>query len=160
MINKTLVLEVKDFLDSGNQTFLETLISMDRCDIQGQAVIRYLLQLKHWPFTTESRYSDAIEHLFADFPERVLRDPSEYQEITAKMILDAFGYECKTVEPDPEPVENDEQLAEKEYKKPRKSKTNKEGESGSKTFKNLANIDTSEASERLKKIINIQRGND
>lgn len=162
MINSELGSGVSRFLESGDRSFLATMQSMDRNSIEAQAVIRYLMQIKHWPFTPDSEFAGLLDHFFAEFPERKKLNPQEYQATTFSLIKDTFGYECVVVVPEPRPEPE---------KKPAKKPTSKrskpemipeeesEGASGSKTYKSLAGaVDTKGASERLKKTIAIQRG--
>jgi len=150
MINSDLAKGVKLFLEAGDRGFLDLLMGLDRNNIEGQAVVRYLIQLKHWPFTPNSGFSEALDHLFAEYPERAKRDPSEYQAVTFSLIKDAFDYECVVVVPTPRP----EGVAEKKPKKPtRKPKPVMESE-----VVPDSDIDTTGASDRLKRVIGIQRG--
>lgn len=134
-INMSLVSDVKEFLDSGDRSFLTILRTGDRNDIEGQAVVRYLMQLKHWPFTPESDFAEALDHLFGEYPERKKIEPAEYQATTEKMILEAFGYQCIEVKPEPAKVE--EKVEKPKKAKVTKQKSDEEGESGSRTFKRL-----------------------
>jgi hypothetical protein len=133
-INQSLVNDVKEFLDSGDREFLTTLQMGPRDDIEGQAVVRYLMQLKHWPLTPDSDFAKTLDHLFGEYPERKKIEPETYQVTTEKLILDAFNYQCVEVKPEPKPVVEEKP---KKTKKSPKEKAAEEGESGSKTFKPL-----------------------
>lgn len=160
-INLSLADDVKEFLDSGDRAFLTHLLMSPRDDIESQAVVRYLMQIKHWPFTPESDFAKALDHLFGEYPGRVKRDPKEYQDTTFALIKETFGYECIVVvpEPRPEPKPNPGKVT-RRPKMVKEETVEEEGESGSRTFKSLNNsdIDTTGASERLKRTIAIQRG--
>lgn len=149
MINTSLVDEVKGFLDGGDRGFLTRLREAPRDDIESQAVVRYLMQIKHWPFTPDSDFSAVLDHLFAEYPERKKLDPTEYQATTATLIKESFGYECIVVVPEPRPVV--EAKAEKTRKPARKPKTTEE-------VVETSDVDTEGASDRLKRVIAIQRG--
>lgn len=157
MIPSSLTSQVTKFLENGDRSFLETLLSMDRDDIRGQAVVRYLLNRQHWPFTPESDFAQALEHLFGEYPERKKLIPAEYVKTTANLIKEAFDYECVVIVPTPRPA------AEAKASPPRKSRKSPtvpnedEGVSGSRVFKSINEIDTQGASDRLKKVIEIQR---
>lgn len=164
-INGELATGVRLFLESGDRGFTGLLMNMDRNAIEGQAVVRYLMQLKHWPFTPESEFSAALDHLFAEYPGRTKREAQEYQDTTFQLIKETFDYECIVVvpEPRPEPKPNPGKVT-RRPKMVKESETEggaqDEGESGSRTFKSLndSDIDTTGASDRLKKVIAIQRG--
>jgi len=148
MINSDLAQGVRAFLESGDRGFLETLKALDRNDIQGQAVVRYLMQLKHWPFTPDSDFAGILTHLFAEFPERKKLDPTEYQATTFDLIRDTFDYECVVVVPEAKaPIEK---KPAKPTRKPKKVTESEEVPD--------SDIDTKGASDRLKRVIAIQRG--
>ena len=137
-INSNIVAGVKEFLDGGDRSFLSDLLAGPRDNVEGQAVVRYLMQIKHWPFTPGSEFAETLEHLFGEYPERKKMDPEEYRTTTEKMILEAFDYQCIEVvpEPKPEPKPNPG----KRTKRPQMVKDDdgeEEGESGSKTFKSI-----------------------
>ena len=136
-INSSLVAEVKEFLDSGDRTFLAHMLERPRDDIEGQAIVRYLMQIKHWPFTPGSEFAEVLEHLFGEYPERQKMEPGEYQATTEKMILEAFGYQCIEVvpEPKPEPKPNPGKRSKRPQMVP--DDEGEEGETGSKTFKSI-----------------------
>lgn len=155
MINPDLSQKVEAFLESGDRSFLQDLLEMDRNNIEGQAVIRYLMNRQHWPLTPESDFATALERLFGEFPERIKRDPVEYIEITSQLIKNSFDYECVVRLPPPPPVE--EKKTTRKRKTPQDKRETEEGESGSRVFKSINEVDTQGASERLKKVIEIQR---
>ena len=139
-INLALASDVKEFLDSGDRAFLTHLLMSPRDDIECQAVVRYLMQLKHWPMTPDSDFSKALEHLFGDYPERPKRDAAEYQQLTKDMIQQAFGYECVTIVPEAKPAVEAKPNPGKRTSKPRmqsEAESLEEGESGSRTFKSI-----------------------
>jgi hypothetical protein len=140
LANSSLADDVKEFLDSGDREFVTILRMSPRDDIQAQAVVRYLMQIKHWPFTPDSDFAHALEHLFGDYPERKKVDPVEYKATTEKLILEMFGYQCIEVVPEPAPVEEKAEKP-KRGKKSVKEKADEEGESGSRTFKSLNELD-------------------
>lgn len=158
-INTALISDVKEFLDNGDRAFLTHLQMSPRDDIESQAVVRYLMQIKHWPFTPDSGFSLALEHLFTDHPERKARDPQEYRETTFALIKASFGYECIEVvaEPKPEPKLNPGKVT----RRP-KMVAEKDDLGGSQDepvrSKGKSSLDTTGASDRLKKVIDIQRG--
>ena len=161
-ISPQIVTGVKAFLESGDRSFLNELKGLERTDITGQAIVRYLMQLKHWPFTPDSDFAQTLEYFFGHFPERTLLEPAEYQATTFSLIKDAFDYECVVVVPE---VRERPAVVEKPARKTsRKPATvpdshveESEGESGSRSFKTLREMDTTGASERLKQVIAIQR---
>lgn len=138
---------VKAFLDNGDRGFLTTMRELDRNSIEGQATIRYLMQLKHWPFTPDSDFAGLLEHFFGTFPERKSLEPAEYQAKTASLIKDAWDYECVVVVPEPRP-EPEEKKPTVKSKKPKtvKDVAEEEGESGSRTFKSIRQQEADEAS--------------
>ena len=157
-ISPQIVTGVKSFLEVGDRTFLDEMKGLERADITGQAVVRYLMQLKHWPFTPDGDFAQTLEYFFGHFPERTLLEPSEYQAATFSLIKDAFDYQCITVVPE---IKDRPPAEEKTARKPGcwpKSSEPEEGESGSKTFKTLRDVNTDGASVRLKQVIAIQRG--
>lgn len=154
-INLALVSDVQEFLDNGNKEFLTHLLMSPRDDIESQAVVRYLMQIKHWPFTPESQFAAALDHLFGTYPERAQRDPQEYRDTTFALIKESFGYECVVVvpEPKPEPKPNPGKVT-------RRPKMVKEEDSeGGAPKSSKSDVDTTGASDRLKRVIDIQRGN-
>jgi hypothetical protein len=141
-IDSKLAEQVKAFLDGGDRSFLDTLQAMDRNDQSGQAVVRYLMQIKHWPFTADSVFSDLLTHFFADCGERTKVDPVDYKAATAKMIKDAFDYECIEIvaEPRPEPKPNPGKVTRRPKMISEAEDTkddSEEGESGSRVFKSI-----------------------
>lgn len=154
-INLALVGDVKEFLDNGDRKFLTHLLMSPRNDIESQVVVRYLMQIKHWPFTPESEFSKALDRLFGEHPERVQRDPQEYRDTTFALIKESFNYECVFVapEPKPEPKPNPGKVT-------RRPKMVKEEDSeGGSPKPSKSGVDTTGASDRLKRVIDIQRSN-
>lgn len=144
-INVELINGVKAFLDNGDRSFLNLLKEMDRNDIQGQATVRYLMQLKHWPFTPDSDFAELLTHFFAAFPERKAMEPEVYQKTTFDLIKDAWDYECVAVVPEPREPKVEKPKATKRSTKPAmmsESSSDEEGESGSKTFKSINQAET------------------
>lgn len=154
-INHELATQVRLFLEAGDKSFLDTLNGLDRNDIEGQAVVRYLMQLKHWPFTPDSGFSDALNHLFGEYPERAKRDAEEYRTTTYALIKDTFDYECIVVVPEPRPEPAEKPAA----KKPAARKPSRASNPSSRDESDAisSDIDTTGASDRLKKVIAIQR---
>lgn len=154
-INHELATQVRLFLEAGDKSFLDTLNGMDRNDIEGQAVVRYLMQLKHWPFTPDSGFSTALDHLFGEYPERTKQKAEEYRETTSALIKETFDYECIVVVPEPRPEPTEKPAAKKPAaRKPsRASNPSSHDESDAVS----SDIDTTGASDRLKKVIAIQR---
>jgi len=143
MIDTSLAKQVNSFLESGDRSFLTALLEMDRNDVSGQAIVRYLMNKRHWPFTPDSDFAQAIQHLFGEYPERIKRAPEEYVKATSELIKQAFDYECVTIVPEPRPEPTPKTKA--APKKSRKSETvpsEEEGESGSRTFKSIAQTDS------------------
>lgn len=142
-IQSALAEGVKAFLESGDRSFLETMRGLDRNDIEAQATIRYLMQLKHWPFTPDSDFAGLLDHFFGEFPERARRDPEEYQTKTFDLIKSTWDYECVVVVPTPRPAEEKKPAAKtkpKGSKKPQMVEDTdgeEEGETGSRTFKSI-----------------------
>ena len=140
-INTELAQGVKAFLDSGDRGFLATMQGLDRNDIEGQATIRYLMQLKHWPFTPDSEFAGLLNHFFGAYPDRKSMTPEDYQKTTFDMIKSAFDYECVVVVPEPKPeAEAKKPNPGKRTSKPRmqsEAESLEEGESGSRTFKSI-----------------------
>jgi hypothetical protein len=140
-IQSALAEGVKAFLESGDRSFLETMRGLDRQDIEGQATVRYLMQLKHWPFTPDSDFAGLLDHFFGAFPDRKSLSPEEYQAKTFDLIKSTWGYECVVVvpEPRPEPEAKKPAVKSKASKKPLtvKEDSEEEGESGSRTFKSI-----------------------
>lgn len=158
MIPSSLKNQVDNFLENGDRSFLETLLSMERDDITGQAVVRYLMNRQHWPFTPESDFAAALQHLFGHYPERKKLEAPEYLEKTSHLIRSSFDYEC--VVHVPIAVEKAPAREKPTRARARKVATVPEdeaGQSGSRVFKSINEIDTQGASERLKKVIEIQR---
>lgn len=138
-INPQLIEGVNSFKEKADRSFLNLLREMDRNDIQGQATIRYLIQLKHWPFTPDSEFAGLLEHFFGSYEGRKSLSPQEYQNTTFEMIKSAWGYECvlPVVEPK-EPVVEKTKSSRKASKPKMVSEDSlEEGESGSKTFKSI-----------------------
>jgi hypothetical protein len=151
-IQAEIVSGVNLFLESGDRGFLTLLKDLERTDIRGQATIRYLMQLEHWPFTPDSEFAGLMNHFFADFPERNHPSPEEYQATTKALIQEAWNYTCQVIVPTPkEPVEKSET---KKAPAPRKTSTRKMVASNE---EDISGISTDGASERLKKVIGIQR---
>jgi len=151
-INGSLASDVEEFLENGDLAFLTHLRMGPRDDIESQAVVRYLMQLKRWSFTGDEGFTEALDHLFAEYPDRAKRDPAEYQATTFALIKNTFDYECVVVvaEPRPEPVEKAKPAA-------RKASTRKVISSDTRESAPQSDIDTDGASDRLKKVIAIQR---
>lgn len=144
-IHKELSSGVKSFLDSGDRSFLGVLREMDRNDIAGQATLRYLMQLKHWPFTPDSDFAGLLEHFFGTFAERKPITSEEYQKETFDLIKDAWGYECIIVIPEPVAPKVEKPKAGKKAIKPRmvsESESDDEGESGSRSFKSINQVES------------------
>lgn len=153
-INSELATGVQLFLQSGDRGFLDTLRAMDRNSIEGQSVVRYLMQLKHWPMTPESDFDGLLNHFFAAYPERKAIEPSEYRDTTFALIKSTFDYECVVVVPEPK--------AEVEHKPnpgkvTRRPKMVKEEDDKYAQEAPEADINTDGASDRLKRVIGIQR---
>lgn len=139
-INSELVGGVKAFLDGGDRGFLATMQGLDRNDIEGQATVRYLMQLKHWPFTPDSDFAGLLDHFFGAYPERKLLTPEEYQKTTFEMIKGAWDYECVVVVPEPREPKAEKPNPGKRAAKPRmqsEADSVEEGETGSRTFKTI-----------------------
>lgn len=131
---------VKAFLDSGDRSFLQTMHGLDRNDIQAQATIRYLMQLKHWPFTPDSDFEGLLDRFFGEYPDRQKLTGPEYQEQTAALIKEAFDYECIVVVPEPAAPKAEKPNPGKRVAKPRMQSEEdsvEEGETGSRTFKSI-----------------------
>lgn len=152
-INTSLTSDVKEFLASGDRNFLSHMKASNRNDIECQAVVRYLMQLKHWPLTPESEFAEVMEHLFGEYPERKKRDPKEYQATTFDLIKSSFDYECVEIIPAPAPVTTVE-----EKPKGRKTKKSTKPIEPEDHHEPESDIDTTGASDRLKRVIAIQRG--
>ena len=139
-IQNVLAQGVRDFLDSGDRSFLSTMQDMDRNDIEAQATIRYLMQLKHWPFTPDSDFAGLLERFFGQFPDRKSLAPEEYQKTTFDLIKATWDYECVAVVPEPAaPKAEKKPSPAKRSSKPAmaKDESDEEGESGSRTFKSI-----------------------
>lgn len=158
-ISHGLATQVRLFLEAGDKSFLSTLAEMDRNNIEGQAVVRYLMQKKHWPFTPESEFSSALTHLFGHYPDRPARDPQEYRDTTFALIKETFDYECIVVVPEPK-AETEEKPAKKPAARKPARAANRSSASHSDDHEEVAStdIDTTGASDRLKRVIGIQRG--
>lgn len=143
-INGELARGVKAFLENGDRGFLVILQGLDRNDIEGQATVRYLMQLKHWPFTPDSDFSGLLTHFFGAYPERKSLAPEEYQKTTFDLIKDTWDYECVVVVPEPREPKEEKPKVEKRATKPRmqKDSSDEEGESGSRTFKSINQAET------------------
>lgn len=150
-IRKPLILEVNNFINTGDRSFLKTLKALDRNNIEGQAVIRFLIQKKLWTFVSDSDFSDLLDHFFGYYPERLVTKPESYRQQTFDMIKSAWNYECVV-----EILESKVEVREKPKEKkstPLPDRDEKITKSSSKAI-----LDTTGASDRLKKIIAIQRG--
>jgi hypothetical protein len=113
---------------------------LDINDIQAQATIRYLLQIKHWPLTPDSDFARIMDRFFGEAPGRTKLSGADYQEATAQIIKSTWGYECVAVVP----VVREEKLNPgKPTRRPKMIKDNAEdeGETGSKTFKSINQLD-------------------
>lgn len=150
-ISSDLAGKVRLFLEAGDREFLDTLNGMDRNSIEGQAVVRYLMQLKHWPATADSDFSTALDHLFAEYPERAKRSPQEYRDTTFALIKNTFDYECVVV------VVEEAPKAEPVAKKPKAPKESTRKVLSTNTEPRSTDINTDGASDRLKNVIAIQR---
>jgi hypothetical protein len=157
-INEDLRHQTRALLDGGDKTLLVTLRGLERSDLAGQAVVRYLMQIKHWPMTPGGEAATALEHLFAHHPERAALDPQTYRDETSRMIMEAFNYECVHVEPQPrpEPKPNPGKVT----RRPRmvREEDTEGGATELTSRSKTSQPDTSQASDRLKKVIAIQRG--
>lgn len=155
-----MITQVSEFVGSGDMTFLETILEMDRTNTTGQSAVRYLMQIGKWRYEQNGDFYKAMEHLFGYYHGRPEIDAKIYQQTTYDIIKNAWGYECVIVE-SPGGSEEPKEPAKKTTKGKRSTRQkSEEGDSGSKTFKSLNennDIDTSNASERLKKVIDIQR---
>jgi hypothetical protein len=139
-IDTKLIEGVETFKDCADRSFLNILRGMDRDDIQGQATIRYLIQIKHWPFTQDSEFAELLEHFFGSYVGRKSLPAEEYQKKTFDMIKDAWNYECVVPVVEPKEPIADKPKAGKRAAKPKMVSENhldEEGESGSKTFKSI-----------------------
>lgn len=131
---------VKAFLASGDRAFLSTMQNLDRNSIEGQATIRYLMQLKHWPFTPDSEFEGLLNHFFGHYPDRKSMKAEDYREVTDGLIKDTWGYECVVVVPEPVAPKAEKPNPGKRTSKPRmvsEAQSVEEGESGSRTFKTI-----------------------
>lgn len=142
-INSALADGVKAFLASGDRSFLATMQGLDRNDIEAQATVRYLMQLKHWPFTPDSEFEGLLNHFFGTYPDRVQVAPADYQAKTFDLIKNTFDYECVVVVPEPAAPKAEKPNPGKRASKPRMQseadsvEDGEEGETGSRTFKSI-----------------------
>ena len=154
-IREDLTGQVRLFLESGDRSFLHTMMDMDRNSIEAQAVVRYLMQLKHWPFTPGTEFSDVMNRFFAEFPERAKRLPEEYRATTFSLIKDSFDYECIEIVPEPKPQPAEEKKQARKTK-PAARKAEHVVEGHDDDISDVG-VDTDGASDRLKRVIAIQR---
>lgn len=151
---------------SGDLT--DSLLALDRDNLTGKSAIRYLMRIGKWRFESNGGFHDAMQHLFGHFEGCQTVEPEVYQAQSTTLIKDLWNYDY--VMPIPAPAVEKTPAAKKKPVRSRKAYTipddevtgsSEEGVSGSKKFKSINEqnaIDTTGASDRLKKVINIQRG--
>lgn len=154
--HEDLIPVVKCVIEGSDPTpLLTALKEMQREDVYGQAIIRYMMALDKWEFTFGSDYDAAMENLFGHFEERVAVKSEDYIRATHHIILSQYGYDIPAPDYKVAPP-SDYPKTEKKDKAPRKAKSKMTPVADEGPID--TDIDLTNASSRLQKVIKIQRG--